>query len=106
MNLYFLIYIAVILYITIPICKTVWYDLIDNDLTFLLCTNYILLFLLSVIFNFQTNLLYSILISLTLMIMAFLLIRKLKALFGHYQLLSLPYFVFIVFTFSSILVLI
>jgi len=106
MNLFFLIYIAVILYITIPICKIVWKDMLDNDLTFLLCCNYILLFVLSVVFNYQTNLIYSILLSLTLMIVAFLLIRKIKSLFGHYQLLSLPYFFFCVFVFSNILVLI
>ena len=66
MNLFFLIYIAVLLYITIPICKIVWYDLLDNDMIFLLCCNYILLFVLSLIFNYQTNLLYSILVSLSL----------------------------------------
>lgn len=106
MNLFFLIYIAVILYITIPICKIVWIDKLDNDLTFLLCTNYILIFLLSIIFNYQINLVYSILISLSLMILAFLLIRKIRDIFGTYQLLSLPYFCFTVFVFSNILVLI
>ena len=106
MNLFFLIYIAVILYITIPICKIVWMENLDNDLTFLLCTNYILIFLLSIIFNYQNNLVYSILISLSLMILAFLLIRKIRDIFGHYQLLSLPYFCFTVFVFSNILVLI
>ncbi len=106
MNLFFLIYIAVILYITIPICKIIWEDLLDNDLTFLLCSNYILIFLLSIIFSYKDNLIYSILISLTLVIASFLLIRKIKYILGHYQILSLPYFVFIVFVFSNILVLI
>jgi len=106
MNLFFIIYIAVILYIAIPICKIVWHDWIDKDLIFLLCTNYILIFLLSIIFNYQTNLIYSILLSFTLMIAAFLLIRKIKNIYGHYQLLSIPYFFFIVFVFSNILVLI
>ena len=106
MNLFFIVYIAVILYITIPICKIVWNDHLDNDLTFLLCTNYILLFLLSIIFNYQTHLVYSILISLTLVIASFLLIRKIRDVMGHFQLLSLPYFCFMVFVFSNILVLI
>lgn len=106
MNLFFIVYIAVILYITIPICKIVWNDLLDKDLTFLLCVNYLLIFLLSIIFNYQTNLLYSILLSLTLMIAAFLLVIKIKSIFGHYQVLSIPYFLFIVFVFSNILVLI
>ena len=106
MNLFFIIYIAVILYITIPICKIVWFDKLDNDLTFLLCLNYILIFLLSIIFNYQIHLIYSILTSLCLMIAAFFLIRKIKNIFGHYQLLSLPYFIFTIFTFSNILVLI
>lgn len=106
MNLFFIVYIAVILYITIPICKIVWNDLLDNDLTFLLITNYLLIFILSFIFNYQANLIYSILVSLTLMIAAFLLVRKIKAVYGHYQLLSIPYFFFSVFVFSNILVLI
>jgi len=106
MNLFFIIYIAVILYITIPICKIIWNDLLDNDLTFLMCTNYALLFLLSIIFNYQTNLIFSILTSLTLMVSAFLLIRKIKNIYGHYQLLSIPYFCFCVYVFSNILVLI
>ena len=106
MNLLFIFYIAVILYITIPICKIVWYDLLDNNLTFLLCLNYILIFLLSIIFSYNSHLLLSILISLTLMVASFLLIRKIRDCFGHFQLLSLPYFVFTVFTFSNILVLI
>ena len=106
MNLFFLIYIAVVIYITIPIIKIVWYEKLDNDLLFLLCTNYILIFLLSIIFNYETNLIYSILISLTLMITSFLLIRKIKDIFGNYQILSLPYFCFSVYVFTNILVLI
>lgn len=106
MDLFFLIYLAVIVYITIPICKIVWYDYLDNDLLFLLCSNYILAFLLSIIFNYQENLMYSILISLFLMISAFMLIRKIKSIYNSYQLLSLPYFFFTVFVFSNILVLI
>ncbi len=106
MILFFIIYIAVILYITIPICEIVWNDKIDNDLTFLLCCNYIFLFLLSIIFDYGHNLIYSILTSLTLVILAFLLIRKIKSIYGRYQLLSLPYFGFCVFVFSNILVLI
>jgi len=106
MNLFFLIYIAVIIYILIPICKIIWNDLLDNDLLFLLSSNYILLFLLSIIFNYQTNLFFSIVISFILMIFSFLLIRKIKTIYGHYQLLSIPYFCFIVFIFSNILTLI
>lgn len=106
MNLFFIIYIAIIIYITIPICKIVWYDLIDNDLTFLLCCNYILLFFLAIIFNYRTNLIYSILISFSLMIASFLLIRKIKSIMGSYRILSIPYFCFTVFLFSNILVLI
>ncbi len=102
MNLYFLFYIAVILYITIPICKIVWQDKLDNDLTFLLCINYLLIFLLSIIFSYY-NLIYSALLSLTLIFAAFFLVRKMKSIYGRYQVLSLPYFFFVVFTFANIL---
>ena len=106
MNLFFLIYIAVIIYILIPICKIIWNDLLDNDLLYLLSSNYILLFMLSIIFNYQTNLIYSILISFTLMVFSFLLIRKIKYIYNRYQILSLPYLFFVVYLFSNIITLI
>jgi len=106
MKLFFIIYISVIIYILIPIIKIVWNELLDNDLIFLLSTNYILLFLLSIVFNYQNNLFFSILISLILMISAFLLIRKIKSIFHNYQILSLPYFFFTIFIFSNLITLI
>jgi len=106
MNLFFLIYIAVISYITIPICKIVLQDKLDNDLIFLLSSNYILLFLLSFLSSTNIKLVFLLLASFSLMIVAFLLIRKIKSIFNYYQLLSLPYFCFIVYVFSSILMLI
>ena len=106
MNIFFLIYVAVIVYITIPICKIVWHDALDKDLTFLLCTNYILIFLLTLLFGNQNYLIYNVLLSFTLVIAAFLLVRKIKSIFGTYQILSIPYFFFIVFVFSNILILI
>ena len=103
MFLYFIIYFAVVIYITIPICKIIWFDKLDNDLTFLLLTNYILLLLLSIVFNYHYHIIYSSLISLTLVISSFLLIRKIKDIFGYYSILSIPYFIFITYTFANIL---
>ena len=106
MNIFFLIYIAVVTYITIPICKIIWNDQLDNDLTFILCCNYLLIFILSYIFSYTENIMYSILISFSLVLASFILIRKIKEIFGNYQLLSIPYFCFCTFVFSNILVLI
>ena len=106
MNLIFIMYIASILYLLIPVCKIVWNDNLDNELLFLLSSNYIVIFLLSIIFDFQNNLGFSILISFILMLLAYFLIRKIKNIYNHYQLLSIPYFCFTVFVFSNILVLI
>lgn len=106
MNIYFLFYIAVILYIAIPIAKIIWYDKLDNDLSFLLWCNYILILLLSFIYSFQYHIIYSILLSFTITISSFLLIRKIKSILGFYSLLSIPYFIFTVYTFSSLLILI
>lgn len=106
MNLLFLIYVACVSYITIPICKIIWIDKLDNDLLFLILSNYILIFLLSIIFNSSYHLFYSILVSLILMIVSFLLIRKIKSIYNRYQILSIPYFIFCVYIFSNILVLI
>ncbi len=106
MYLFFIIYFAVILYITIPICKIVWIDKLDNDLTFLLVANYILIFLLSILFSYHYHLAYSILVSLSLMVSSFFLIRKMKSIYGRYQVLSIPYFIFTTYVFSSLLTLI
>ena len=106
MNIFFLIYVAVIIYITIPICKIVWKELLDRKLTLLLCTNYVLIFLLTIFCTYQNYLIYNILLSLTLIILAFLLVRKIKSTLGSYQVLSLPYFFLTVFVFSNLLVLI
>lgn len=106
MNIFFLIYMAVIIYITIPICKIVWQEKLDKDLTFLLCLNYILIFLLTIMCSMQNYILYNVLLSFTLMIGAFFLVRKIKAIMGHYQVLSLPYFFLTVFVFANILMLI
>ena len=106
MNLYLLFYFAVILYILIPICKIIWNDLLDKDLTYYLCCNYLLLFSLNLIFDYHYNLIYSILLSFTLMIFSFLLIRKIKSIYKHYQILSIPYLIFTIYTFSNILCLI
>ena len=106
MKILFLIYIACVCYITIPVCKIIWEEKLDNDLLFLLSSNYIFIFLLSIIFNSSYHLFYSILISLILMILSFLLIRKIKNIYNYYQILSIPYFCFCVYTFSNILILI
>jgi tryptophan-rich sensory protein len=106
MNIFFTIYIAVLLYILIPIIKIIWKDLLDKDLEFLLICNYILLFLLSFLFNNIYYLITNILLCFTLMIFSFLLIRKIKQINGYYSLLSIPYFIFIVYSFSYLLSLI
>lgn len=106
MKLFFIIYVACVIYITIPICKIIWNELFDNDLLFLSLANYILIFLLSIIYNSTYHLFYSILVSLVLMILSFLLIRKIKSIYNRYQILSIPYFIFCVYVFSNILILI
>ena len=62
---------------------------------------YILIFLLSVLASYANYLIYSILVSLTLVIAAFLLVRKIKHIYGYYQLLSIPYFIFCSFDFFT-----
>ena len=104
MTLFYLTYVFSILYISIPIFKLIIEDLINNNTLFLLLSNYILLFGLSILYGFYNSVFYSLIIAFILMIFAFLLIRDFKTLFGRYQLLSMPYYILTIYMFSYILV--
>ncbi len=103
MNYYFIFYIFSVISIIIPICKIIWYEKDDNDFKFLLLSNYILLFALSFTFDYK-DMIFSLLLSTSLIVLSFLLIRKIKTIFSFYPLLSIPYFIFTIYTFSNILI--
>lgn len=103
MNLYFIVYVFSIIYLLVPVIKIIWNNKMSDGLLFLLLSNYILLFMLSILFSYDRNLVLSLLLSFTLMIFSYLLIRCIKGTTGSLKILSLPYFFFTVFTFSSIL---
>lgn len=98
-----LIFIAVLIYLTIPVFKILWLDKYDNNFLFTLILNYLLLFMLIIFYNHNFNIIYLLLISLFLMIESFILIRKIKYILNNYQLLSLPYFFYTIYIFSLIL---
>ncbi len=106
MKLYFIIYVAVLLYIAIPIIKIIIDDKLDNDLKFLLWINYLLLFLLSMIFDYYNQIIYSVFISFSLCLSSYFLIRKIKYTLNFYSLLSIPYLIWTTWTFSYIITLI
>lgn len=103
MNLYFIVYVFSIIYLLVPVIKIIWNNKMSDGLLFLLLSNYILLFMLSILFSYDRNLVLSLLLSFTLMIFSYLLIRCIKGTTGSLKILSLPYLFFTVFTFSSIL---
>lgn len=103
MNLYFIVYVFSIIYLLVPVIKIIWNNKMSDGLLFLLLSNYILLFMLSILFSYDRNLVLSLLLSFTLMIFSYLLVRCIKSTTGYLKILSLPYLFFTVFTFSSIL---
>lgn len=103
MYLFFIIYIACILYMAIPIIRLIIMDKLNKDTLFLLLTSYILLFSLSVFYGFYNNLYISVIIAFFLMILAFLVIRDFRNIFGKYQLLSIPYYLLTIYMFSYLL---
>ena len=98
MFLFFYIYSIIIL--IIPIIKIIIEDLLDNSSIYLCIGNYILLFSLLVLNRY----IYLVLISGTLLVFSYLLIRDMKNKLGNYQVLSIPYFILCIYMFSYILI--
>ena len=101
-TLLFWFYLISTLYISIDIFIILLKNKLNKDLLFNLFTIYILNIALSLFYFYFNNLIYSLFISLILMVFSFILIIDLKELFKHTPILSIPYFLFTIFMFSNI----
>lgn len=97
---YFFIYAAVLCYIAVPIYKIYVNHKGNNDLLFSMITCYVLSFSIPIFYYYFGATIFSALLTFLLIIAAFLLLRDIKNIFGKYQVLSIPYFIFVVYTFS------
>lgn len=101
-TLLFVSYIVSILYISIDIFIILKKDLLNRDLLFTLFATYILNISMSLFYFYFNNLTYSLINSLFLMTLSFMLLLELKRTLKRYPILSFPYFLFTIFLFSNI----
>lgn len=101
-TLLFVFYLISIFYIAIDIFIILKKDALDKDLIFCLFATYILNISMSLFYFYFNNLLYSLLNSLFLMIISFILILDIKRVLKKTPMLSLPYFLFTIILFSNI----
>lgn len=101
-TLLFIFYVVSIVYISVDIFIVLLKDKLNKDLIFTLFATYILNISMTLFYFYFNNLVYSLINSLFLMVISFLLILELKRIFNKTPLLSLPYFVFTIFLFSNI----
>ena len=100
----YLLYIVVIALIIEPIWKIISFDLMDENILFLVLTNYLLNIAVALFFLFFHNMLFS-LISITLLsVFTILLTLRFKKIFGFYKLTSVPYLLYVLFMFTYILI--
>jgi len=101
-TLLFGFYLISIIYIAVDIFIVLKKDALDKDLIFCLFATYILNISMSLFYFYFYNLLYSLLNSLFLMVMSFLLLLDLKRVLKKTPLLTLPYFLFTICLFGNI----
>lgn len=101
-TLLFVFYLISIIYISIDIFIILLKDKLNKDLIFALFATYILNISMALFYFYFNNLTYSLLNSLFLMIVSFLLLLEIKSIFKKTPLLSIPYFLFTIFLFSNI----
>ena len=89
--------------LVIPIKNIILKDKIDNDFLFIYLSNIILLLAFIYYFIMVNNLFFSFFLALFLMIFSYLFIYHVKNILGKYQIFSLPYFIFCIYTFVTIL---
>ena len=101
-TLLFIFYLVSVIYISIDIFIILKKDILDKDLFFSLFASYILNLSISIFYFYYNNLAYSLLNSLFLMIISFLLLLDLKRVLKKTPILSIPYFLFTIILFSNI----
>lgn len=98
-------FVIVHLFLIFPIKKIILKEKVDNDFVFIYISNLLLLMAFFYYFVLANTLFLSFFIALFLMIFSYLFVYHIKNCLGKYQLFSLPYFFFCVYTFAQILML-
>lgn len=101
-TLLFLFYIISVSFICVDIFITLKKNLFDKDLIFYLFTTYILNIAVSLFYFYFNNLNSSLIFSLFLMVISFVLLLEIKRVLKKTPILSIPYFLFTIFLFSNI----
>ncbi len=102
--MFYIIYIAFILFFCIPIYQLLSNHLMNNDLLFLICCNYLLNITTALFFGYYSSLLFACISALALAIFATLLVIKMTAAFQRIKFFTLPYLFLCYFTYFFILI--
>ena len=106
LNFYLMLFFVLThLILIIPMKKVINTQKVDNDFLFIYISNLIFLSAFIYFFILANSLFFSFFFGSFLMIFSYLFVYHLKNCLGKYQLLSLPYFVLCVYTFSHVFLL-
>ena len=102
--LFLLFYIFSITILLIPILKIINYNILDENILFLLITNYTLNITVALFFGYFKNYLFSLIFIIFLLTFTILLTKDFKKIFGTYIITSVPYLLMVSFSFVYILI--
>lgn len=101
-TLLFIFYLISISFICVELFIILKKNLLNKDLLFYLFTTYILNIAVSLFYFYFNNLNSSLVFSLFLMVISFVLLLEIKRVLKKTPVLSIPYFLFTIFLFSNI----
>lgn len=101
--MFYFIYIAFLLFISITIWQLINKNLMNEDLIFLLLCNYLLNITTALFFGFYNSLTWSLISSFLLLIFAVILYFKIIKTFNKFKFFPLPYLSLVFFVFYFIL---
>lgn len=101
--MFYLIYLACLVFICITIYQLNTHQLMNEDLFFLIACNYLLNITTSLFFGYYNSLSFALLSAFALSIFATILIYKIAITFKRLKFYSLPYLALVYFVFFFIL---
>lgn len=102
--LFILLYAFVLLFLLEPILKTCYYNLLNEDTIFLLLSSYLLNIATAIFFGYYHNITLSFISSFILSIFTIQLVINFKKIFGFFKLTTVPYLLFILYSFVYLLI--
>ena len=100
--MFYFVYIAFIIFISITIYQLINDKLMNEDLFFLICCNYLLNITTAIFFGYYSNLIFAFFSSLLLLIFATMLYYQIIKAFDKIKVFPIPYLFLVYFVFFFI----